>query len=87
MSLFKKLFGGGGASAEAAEPIDYNGFQITPMPQKESQGHRIGAMIEKDGKSHRMIRADTYAAPDTAVEASIAKAKQVIDQMGDRIFE
>lgn len=86
MSLFKKLFGGGTTPANTAQAVEHNGFHITPMPQKESQGHRIAAKIEKDGKEHMMIRADTYASPDTAVEASISKARQVIDQMGERIF-
>jgi len=37
-------------------------------------------------KVHQMIRADTYSGQDTAVDASVAKAKQVIDQLGDTIF-
>ena len=85
MSIFSKLFGGGG-SAKPAKSEDYNGFTITPAPVKEAHGFRIAATIEKDGQSHDMIRADTYSSDETAQEASIAKAKQVIDQMGDRIF-
>ena len=86
MSIFKKLFGGS-ASAKSAEPVEYSGFQITPTPQKEAQGYRIGALIQKDGQEHQMIRADTYSSSDTAIDASVAKAKQFIDQMGDRIFD
>lgn len=86
MSLLKKLFGGGSALKKAVEPTEHNGFLIFPEPQKESQGYRIAARIEKDGKVHQMIRADTYNSQDVAVDASVAKAKQVIDQMGDRIF-
>ena len=85
MSIFSKLFGTGGGSKQA-QPEDHNGFAITPKPVKEAHGFRIAATIEKDGKSHEMIRADTYASEDTARDASIAKAKQVIDQMGERIF-
>lgn len=84
MSIFSKLFGGGAPKQEASE--DYNGYQITPTPVKEAQGFRIAAKIEKDGKTHELIRADTYSSSDTANEASIAKARQVIDQMGDRLF-
>jgi len=84
MSIFSKLFG---ASAPKQEPSeDYNGYAITPAPVKEAQGFRIAAKIEKDGKVHDMIRADTYSSPDAAKDASISKAKQVIDQMGDRLF-
>ena len=84
MSLFSKLFGGGTPKPVSAE--EYEGYKITPTPVKEPRGFRISATIEKDGQTHEMIRADTYASSDTAVEASIAKAKQVIDQMGDRLF-
>ena len=85
MSLFSKLFGGGSAPKQV-EPTEHNGFQIYPEPQKEAQGYRIAARIEKDGQVHQMIRADTYSSQETAVDASVSKAKQVIDQMGDRVF-
>ena len=85
MSIFSKLFGG--KSASQAKSEDYNGFIITPTPVKEAHGYRIAATIEKDGQTHDMIRADTYSSDDTAREASVAKAKQVIDQMGDRVFK
>ena len=88
MSLFSRLFGKSDAPASTAE--DYKGYRIIPEPNSESSGYRIGARIEKefDGetKTHMMIRADTYQGKDTAIEASLAKAKQLIDQQGDRIF-
>ncbi len=37
-------------------------------------------------KSHTLIRADTLGDLEGANEASISKAKQVIDEQGDRIF-
>ena len=86
MSLFSKLFGGGGGAA-AADPIDYKGFSITPAPAREGSRYRIGAHVEKDGKSHHLIRADTLDDAESANEASINKAKQLIDQMGDRLFD
>ncbi|MEO0943551.1 MAG: HlyU family transcriptional regulator [Pseudomonadota bacterium] len=86
MSLLSKLFGGGNASAPAAEPIEYNGFSITPQPAKEGGRYRIGAKIEKDDKTHELIRADTLDDRAGADEASINKAKQLIDQMGDALF-
>ena len=88
MSLLKKLFGG--AEPPAPDPITHAGFTIFPEPVKEDGGYRIAARIEKevggDMQVHHMIRADTYAGQETAIEASISKAKQVIDQMGERIF-
>ncbi|MDG2341251.1 MAG: HlyU family transcriptional regulator, partial [Paracoccaceae bacterium] len=64
----------------------HEGFTIMPTPAKEAHGFRIAATIEKDGQTHQMIRADTYASLEVASEASISKAKQMIDQQGDRIF-
>ena len=86
MSLLSKLFGGGGSSAPAAEPTEYKGFSITPQPAKEGGRYRIGAKIEKDGKTHDLIRADTLDDKAGADDASINKAKQLIDQVGDALF-
>jgi len=88
MSLFKKLFG---ASAPP-EPVfeTYQGYRITATPQRDGSDYRIAATIEKevDGETlvHNLIRADTIADLQAAEAASIAKAKQMIDQQGDGIF-
>ena len=90
MSLFKKLFGGGSAPKPTAKSETYKDFKITPTPAKETGGYRISAMIEKDiggeVKTHHVIRADTYGDEQTATDASIFKARQVIDEQGDRLF-
>ena len=89
MSFLKRLFGG--SDALAPEPETYNGFRITPTPISEGSVHRVSAKIEKeiDGetKTHVLIRADTMNDLDLATEASLAKALQVIDCLGDDIFE
>lgn len=88
MSLLKKLFGGG----EPPEPTgeSYKDFRIIPTLKKESDGYRIAARIEKDvdggTKIHNLIRADTIASHEDAMVATIAKAKQVIDEQGDGLF-
>lgn len=90
MSFFKKLFGGNNDTRTEAAGEDYEGYRITPTPQKDGTQYRISARIEKeiDGetRSHTLIRADTIADPDEAASASIGKAKQMIDEQGDRIF-
>lgn len=87
MSLLKKLFGGGDAPVQkAAEPTTYKDFAIRPDPVKDGGQYRISAHIEKDGKSHHLIRADTLASLDEATEASVRKAKQMIDEQGDRLL-
>jgi len=84
MALFSKLFGGGKSEATPAE--HYKDFAITPIPQKESNGWRLGARIEKDGQAHSLIRADVLQTKEQADAASIAKARQMIDEQGDRLF-
>ena len=64
----------------------YEGYAITPQPMKEGQVYRLSAIIERDGQSHHLIRADTLPSAETANEAAIEKAKQVIDQRGARLF-
>ncbi|WP_323770419.1 HlyU family transcriptional regulator [Antarctobacter sp.] len=93
MSLLKRLFGGGGADkapAASAATIDYEGFRITPQPSQEGGQYRIGALIEGEvngeTKSHHLIRADVIRDAHEAADASIRKAKQMIDQMGARLF-
>ncbi len=91
MSLLSKLFGGGKKSAAPeAEAEEYQGFRIVPGPIAEGQQYRVAARIEKeiDGetKVHQLIRADTIAGYDEAVKTSAAKARQMIDEQGERIF-
>lgn len=88
MSIFKKLFGGGGGSEAPKE--EYNGFQITLTPIREGDTYRVSAVIEKEvaGEtlSHTLIRADTVQGLEAAHAACLRKAKQVIDEQGERIF-
>lgn len=93
MSLLKRLFGGGDGNSDTSEaqPETYQGFSIFPEPVKESGGYRIAARIEKeiDGelKTHHLIRADVCSSMDEASALSVAKARQMIDQMGEHIFQ
>jgi hypothetical protein len=95
-SLLKKLFGGSGrgeaaADAPAAEATEYNGFSIHPAPRRQGSTWLTAGRITKafpDGvKEHEYIRADTYADRDDAIAFCIQKAKQIIDEQGDRIFD
>lgn len=90
MSILSRLFGGGTSKPEARTET-YKDFTITPEPIKEGPHFRIAARIEKEiggeVKSHHLIRADTLESHDAAAEASVEKAKLMIDQSGDRIFD
>lgn len=93
MSFWKKLFGAGGAaSAEepAGEPVDHKGFTIRATPFVEGGQYQTCGVISKeiDGevKEHRFVRADRFASKDDAVDVTLRKARQVIDEQGERIF-
>lgn len=91
MSLLKKLFGGGNkGTAPEASTETYEGFRITATPVAEGNTYRVSALIEKDvdGEtfSHQLIRADTVQGLEEAQKACFRKAKQVIDEQGERIF-
>ncbi len=90
MSLLSRLFGGG-AKAEAAPQLEtYKDMRIYPQPQREGKDYRLCARIEQDvdgqTREHLVIRADTFTSADDAINASIAKAKQVIDEQGAGLF-
>lgn len=90
MSIFSKLFGGGGKSSANPDPENYNDFRIFVTPVKESGGFRLSARIEKDvngeTRTHEMIRADTFQSLEEAQRITMLKAKMLIDQQGDSIF-
>lgn len=91
MSLLSKLFGGGGSKPQAeAQSETYEGYKITPQPAPEGSRYRIGARIEKEIngelKVHELIRADVLDDLDGANVASLNKARQVIDEQGERLF-
>jgi len=89
MSLFSRLFGGSGAAPEP-EPEVYKDFRIFPEPQADSGGFRIAGRIEKEMggevKVHRFLRADMIQSRDEAERFTLLKAKQIIDEQGERLF-
>jgi hypothetical protein len=92
MSFWKSLFGGGSSEndGKACEPVEYNGFTIRAAPYKsEGQYQTAGTITKEIGgalKEHKFIRADRHASYDDAVEFSLGKARQIVDQQGDRMF-
>ena len=91
MPLWSRFFGGKQPKEPASAPSEeHKGFRITPKPIRESGHYRIAARIEKEvagvPRVHDLIRADTVATPDEAHTLSLAKARQVIDEQGERLF-
>ncbi len=78
-------------ASPAAEPAEhYQGYRIRPTPFARRGQFQLSGIIERDidgeTKEHRFIRADAYPNRNEAAAFSIAKAKQIIDEQGDRMF-
>ena len=93
MSFWKSLFGGGtsdSADGKPGAPVEYNGFTIRAAPYKAEGQYQTAGIITKDvggvTKEHKFIRADRHASFDDAVEFSLSKARQIVDQQGERLF-
>lgn len=94
MSFLSKLFGGGKPAQPKVPKLvaeaDYAGFHIATAPMDEGGQFRVSAVITKeiDGTmmEHRLIRADVCGSADEASEIAMRKARQIIDEKGERIF-
>lgn len=97
MSFLKRLFGLGGggeesgsAEARAAKEIEHKGFRVQATPFKQDGQFQTCGVVSKeiDGvvKEHRFVRADRFAGLDDAVDVSIRKGIQLIDEQGERLF-
>ncbi|RWP81347.1 MAG: hypothetical protein EOR11_27080 [Mesorhizobium sp.] len=98
MSFLKRLFGGGASGAETAGPtsaapakqVEHKGFLISATPYKADGQYQTCGVVSKeiDGvvKEHKFIRADRFAGLDDAIDISIKKGIQLVDEQGERIF-
>jgi hypothetical protein len=97
MSFLKRLFGlgSGGDDAPAAvktmKEAEYQGFRILAEPYKEGSQYQLAGRIVKDvggkTKEHRFVRADRFASIDEAAEFALQKARKIIDERGERMFD
>ena len=97
-NFLSKIFGafgfqareGAGVTAATSVVEDYNGYSVRPAPFQDRGQWITSGVIEKEFgdevKQHRFIRADMYPSEEAATEASVFKAKQIIDMMGDDVF-
>jgi len=90
--LFSKLFGKkAGEAANDVGPSDtYNGYVILPNPRQDGgQWYIAGAIVREDdpeGERHEFIRADTFNNLEDAIFHSLRKARQIIDEQGERLL-
>lgn len=91
--LLQRLTGAGADrnTADAAATETYKGFTIHAQPRKDPDGWRVAGRIEDtsggESRSHDFIRADAFPDQQTAMTVTLRKAQQMIDQMGERLFE
>jgi hypothetical protein len=93
LDSLKSLFAGGGSGGAEEAPgdtVEYNGYRITPAPQRASGGWNTAGTIAKEvdgeAKEYQFIRVDTHSSRDDALAFSVTKARQIIDEQGDAVF-
>jgi hypothetical protein len=96
MSFLKRLFGGGksiedAAPAGPAASLEHKGFTILAEPFKAEGQFQLSGRIEKEiggaVKSHAFIRADRFSSLDDAVQFTLSKGQQIVNEQGDHLFD
>ncbi len=101
-SFFSRLGGKSDASSEQnsgqrqGDPVDYQGYTITPAPQSADNQFRVAGSITaatdsdsagSEPRVHHFIRADIASNWDDACTMSIDKARRIIDERGEAMFD
>ncbi len=92
--FLRRLTGGGDSDDTAPGPrgpaLEHNGYTIHAAPRRQGSQWLTAGLITKecpDGvKEHYFIRAETHASPDDASAFAVIKAKQIINERGDKLF-
>ena len=70
--------------------VEHEGYAIHAIPRRQgSQWLTVGLIAKEfpDGvKEHHFVRAETHASQDDAKAFAVLKAKQIIDERGDKLF-
>ena len=79
-----------GNEVKTGDPVEYNGYTITPAPRSHEGQFITAGVIAKafpDGtKRLDFIRADVFPNWEGACQQAILKGKRIIDEQGDRLF-
>ncbi|MCX2523228.1 HlyU family transcriptional regulator [Larsenimonas rhizosphaerae] len=95
--MFKRLFralSGGGASSTGvegtrAEPTEYKGLWVVPIPQPAGGQFRVSGEILRDpddAAPYRFERSDMVPDREGCIELTRQKAHRLIDEQGERLF-
>ncbi len=93
-NFFKSILGGSSGSANSdsatSEPLEYKEFSIEAAPIDEGGKYRTAGYIsgEVEGEIKRVyfIRADENSDRQSAIDHSISKARQIIDEQGSSLL-
>jgi hypothetical protein len=92
-SFLKSLLVGssGTGQAKPTKPVDYKEFAIEAAPINEDGKYRsagyISGEVNGETKRIRFIRADQNADLQTAIDHSLSKARQIIDEQGKNLLD
>lgn len=94
--LFSGLFGSDrqatvGATTNAAEPVEYKGYEIVSQPDDKNGQYRVSGWIRKADASgetleHRFERSDMLPGRDACDSMMVTKAQRYIDEVGEDMF-
>lgn len=91
LGFLKNLMGRAPRAPQPAEPIAYKGYQIVATPREVAGGWSTEGIIrgEVAGQMREavFIRADTCMSRDDAIGATHGKARKIIDERGDDVFD
>ncbi len=79
-----------GGGEEPAAEAEHKGFRIRATPYATDGGWQTAGVIEKASDSgvreHRFVRAETHPSREDAASFAVAKARQIIDERGEKVF-
>ncbi|WMC11352.1 HlyU family transcriptional regulator [Oceanimonas pelagia] len=87
----KNLFASSAPAGTRFEPVEYKGFYIIPEPGAEGGQFRLQGRIvhhrQDAPREYRLIRADLLPTAEQAAELMVSKARRLIDENGERLFD
>ncbi len=92
--FLRRLTGGEAADDAPPEPsgpaVEDEGYAIHAIPRRQGSQWLTAGLFSKDfpdvAKEHHFFRAETHASQDDASAFAVVKAKQIIDERGDKLF-